>query len=58
VVAGGIHTVNHWIDLPLGGHNSDVWLIGLSTLLAVVALLLRLRDPRPASRQSPRRSRI
>ena len=43
VVAGGIHTVNHWVDLQLGGHNYDAWLIGSSTVLAAVALALQIR---------------
>ena len=43
VAAGGIHTVNHWVDLRLGGHNYDAWLIGSSTLLAAVALAMQIR---------------
>jgi hypothetical protein len=46
VVAGAIHTVNHWIDLPLGGHSSDAWFIGLSTVLAAAAVVVRLNGTR------------
>jgi hypothetical protein len=52
VVAGAIHTVNHGIDLDLGGHNIDAWFIGISTLLAAAALLIRLTGaPTPARRE-------
>lgn len=44
VVAGAIHTVNHGIDLDLGGHTADVWLIGASTVLAAAALVVRVRS--------------
>ena len=43
VVAGAIHTVNHWVDLQLGGHSYDAWLIGSATVLAAVALALQIR---------------
>ena len=43
VLAGAIHTVNHGIDLDLGGHAADVWLIGASTVLAASALAIRVR---------------
>ena len=43
VVAGGIHTINHWVDLQLGGHNYDAWLIGSSTVLAAAALAVQIR---------------
>ncbi len=49
VVAGSIHTINHGMDLDLGGHNSDAWLIGLSTLLAAVAVVIRLRNTASAN---------
>jgi hypothetical protein len=44
VSAGAIHTVNHGIDLDLGGHTADVWLIGASTVLAAAALVVRIRS--------------
>lgn len=46
VVAGVIHTVNHTLDLDLGGHSVDIWLIGASTVLAGAALLVRVRSMR------------
>ena len=46
VVAGVIHTVNHTIDLDLGGHTADIWLIGASTVLAGAALVVRVRSIR------------
>ena len=45
-VAGVIHTVNHTIDLDLGGHSADIWLIGASTVLAGAALVVRFRTVR------------
>ena len=42
VAAGVIHTVNHTIDLDLGGHAADIWLIGASTVLAGAALVVRV----------------
>ena len=46
VVAGVIHTVNHTIDLDLGGHTADIWFIGASTVLAGTALVVRVRSIR------------
>jgi hypothetical protein len=46
VVAGVIHTVNHTIDLDLGGHSADIGLIGASTVLAGAALAVRVRTIR------------
>jgi len=46
VVAGVIHTVNHTIDLDLGGHTADTWFIGASTVVAGAALALRVRTIR------------
>jgi hypothetical protein len=46
VVAGVIHTVNHTIDLDLGGHTADIWVIGASTVLAGAALAVRVRTIR------------
>lgn len=43
VVGGGIHTLNHVLDLHLGGHEADQWALGALTVLALVGLLMRLR---------------
>jgi PPOX class probable F420-dependent enzyme len=37
-----IHAVNHAVDLDLGGHDSDPWLLGALSLLTAVALVRRL----------------
>jgi hypothetical protein len=50
VAAGVIHTVNHTIDLDLGGHAADIWLIGASTVLGGAALAVRVRRLRSAAR--------
>lgn len=43
VVANTIHAVNHAVDLDLGGHDSDPWLLAALSLAAGAALVLRLR---------------
>lgn len=45
-VASGLHTVSHYIDRDLGGHDSDVPLLGLLTVLALAAIYGRLRGRR------------
>ncbi|MFJ8577207.1 PPOX class F420-dependent oxidoreductase [Micromonospora sp. NPDC093277] len=61
-VGGAAHTVSHVLDTPLGGSAAQTWAVGLSTVLAVVALVARLRqlgwvvgyvDPAPASAWAP-----
>jgi PPOX class probable F420-dependent enzyme len=44
LVANTIHAVNHAVDLHLGGHASDPWLLGATSLLVAAALALRLRE--------------
>lgn len=43
IVASGLHTLSHFLDRHIGGHGSDVPLLGITTLLAVAALTLRAR---------------
>jgi hypothetical protein len=43
VVASGLHSWSHFTDRHLGGHGSDVPLLGLMTLLGVVAVVLLTR---------------
>ena len=43
LVADAIHVANHSLDLHLGGHSSDPWLLGGLGIFAAVALLLHLR---------------
>jgi hypothetical protein len=45
-IGGGLHAVNHYVDLYLGGHEGDVWGLGALALLAAVALIARLRSLR------------
>jgi predicted anti-sigma-YlaC factor YlaD len=42
-VASGLHTVSHYVDRDLGGHDSDIPLLGLLTLVALAAIYGRLR---------------
>jgi hypothetical protein len=46
-VASGLHTVSHWIDRNVGGHDSDVPGLGLLTLVALLAIYARLRGRNP-----------
>jgi PPOX class probable F420-dependent enzyme len=39
-----IHAVNHAVDLDLGGRALDPWLLATMSLLALVALVIRLRQ--------------
>jgi hypothetical protein len=51
LTADTIHVANHALDLPLGGHRSDPWLLAGLGVAAAVALLLHLRL---RTRQAPR----
>ncbi len=42
-VASGLHTVSHYIDRHLGGHDTDVPALGLLTLVALAGIYGRLR---------------
>lgn len=44
LVGGVVHTVVHTVDAHLGGSAAQTWLIGLSSLLAAVALVVRSRQ--------------
>jgi PPOX class probable F420-dependent enzyme len=44
LVANTIHTVNHAVDLDLGGRASDPWSLGVLSVLAAAALWIRLRQ--------------
>ncbi len=50
VSADALHVANHALDLHLGGHRSDPWLLGGFGLLALTALVLHLRPVSPAQR--------
>ncbi|WP_067824843.1 hypothetical protein [Actinomadura kijaniata] len=42
-VASGLHTMTHFMDRHLGGHGTDVPILGLFTLIALATIYLRLR---------------
>jgi hypothetical protein len=44
LMANTVHTVNHAVDLDLGGHASDSWGLAALSLLTAVALVVRLRQ--------------
>ncbi len=44
LVGNSAHTVNHAVDLHLGGHALDPWGLGALTLLTGIALVVRLRQ--------------
>jgi PPOX class probable F420-dependent enzyme len=44
LVGNTIHTVNHAVDLDLGGRDSDPWLLGLLSVVVAAALVRRLRQ--------------
>jgi hypothetical protein len=51
LVANTLHAVSHANDRDLGGHASDPYAIGVLSLLAAAALVLRVRQRRaPTSR--------
>jgi hypothetical protein len=37
-VASGLHTISHSIDRHMGGHDSDVPVLGLFTLIALIGI--------------------
>jgi len=44
LVANTVHTVNHVLDLHLGGSPAQAWLLGAASAALVVALVVRLRQ--------------
>jgi PPOX class probable F420-dependent enzyme len=44
LVANTLHTVNHAVDLNLGGHALDSWGLAVLSLLTGIALIVRLRQ--------------
>jgi PPOX class probable F420-dependent enzyme len=44
LAANAIHTINHAVDLDLGGHSWDPWGLATLTLLTAIALIVRLRQ--------------
>ncbi|GAA3108587.1 hypothetical protein GCM10010464_84340 [Pseudonocardia yunnanensis] len=50
VFTNALHALNHALDLDLGGRGSDPWLLGIVALLALAALVVRIRSLRPRER--------
>lgn len=44
IVANTVHTVNHFIDLDVGGSPSQAWILGAVSLALVPAFVLRLHQ--------------
>ncbi|CAM3156381.1 PPOX class F420-dependent oxidoreductase [Mycobacterium colombiense] len=44
LVANTVHTVNHIVDLDVGGSAAQVWALGAVSVALVLALVLRLRQ--------------
>jgi Pyridoxamine 5'-phosphate oxidase len=44
LMANTVHTINHAVDLDLGGRGSDPWGLAALSLLTAVALVVRLRQ--------------
>jgi PPOX class probable F420-dependent enzyme len=44
IVANTVHTVNHFIDLDLGGSVAQAWALGAVSAALIVAFVLRLRQ--------------
>lgn len=47
-VSNTLHTVNHVLDQDLGGHATDPFVLGALSLIAGIALILRVREVRRA----------
>jgi len=46
VFTNALHALNHLLDRDMGGRDSDPWAIGAVAVLALVALVIRLRGLR------------
>jgi PPOX class probable F420-dependent enzyme len=44
LVGNTVHTANHIVDLDTGGHSRDAWALGLVSVLALAALVVRMRQ--------------
>jgi PPOX class probable F420-dependent enzyme len=44
LVTNTVHTVNHVVDLDVGGHSRDAWGLGLISVLTLAALVVRMRQ--------------
>jgi hypothetical protein len=46
IVASGLHTASHYIDRHVGGHDTDVPLLAIFTVIALIGLVKRWYDLR------------
>ena len=53
LTANTLHAVNHAVDLHLGGRVSDPFALGALSLMAGIALFLRVRQLRQNRRNAP-----
>jgi PPOX class probable F420-dependent enzyme len=44
IVADTVHTINHLLDLDLGGSVAQVWLLGVMSVALIAAFVIRLRQ--------------
>jgi len=44
IVANTVHTVNHFVDLDVGGSPAQAWILGAVSVALVLAFVLRLRQ--------------
>ena len=44
LVGNTVHTVNHVVDLDIGGHSWDAWTLGAVSVLVLAALVVRMRQ--------------
>jgi len=44
LVTNTVHTVNHVVDLDVGGHRRDAWGLGVLSVLTLAALVVRMRQ--------------
>jgi hypothetical protein len=44
IVGNTVHTVNHFVDLDLGGSALQAWALGAASVVLVIAFVLRLRQ--------------
>src|SRR6185312_11451640 len=44
IVANTVHTVNHIVDLDLGGSALQAWLLGAASVALIIAFALRLKQ--------------
>jgi PPOX class probable F420-dependent enzyme len=43
-VGNSVHTVNHVVDLDIGGHSWNAWALGAGSVLVLAALVVRMRQ--------------